>query len=335
MNLLDYAQKTLILLRHVPGAGASTYADLIKRLNPDAVVAYAADDFVLNPETGEYEWTKERVKTAHELCQYSTEQAMIGETPVVIVHNTFTKRWEMDTYYEMAERHGYRIISNIVENRHGGVNIHDVPADKLAQMQNRFEIQLGERMLSPWLSKSLAEILEVQKSVPQRPDWHPEGNNYRHISIVMSRIAKDEDTLPAIDFLILLATALFHDLGKVDVSRYDPLRAVVTAYGHAEASVDYWDKFAHRFVLDREQDIKDSVRWMIAQHMNAKFVDTMKPEKAALLKTHPLWSLMTQFSHYDSMIDLTEEEIEEHAYIGDEMIQLMLEFFEQKEEEPA
>jgi hypothetical protein len=30
----------------------------------------------------------------------------------------------------------------IMENRHGGVNSHSVPEDKLEQMKNRFEISL-------------------------------------------------------------------------------------------------------------------------------------------------------------------------------------------------
>jgi hypothetical protein len=48
----------------------------------------------------------------------------------------------MDAYYKLAETHGYRVTALIVENRHGGVNVHDVPTDKLEQMRNRFEIKL-------------------------------------------------------------------------------------------------------------------------------------------------------------------------------------------------
>jgi hypothetical protein len=42
----------------------------------------------------------------------------------------------------MAESWGYRVYSIIVENRHGGVNEHGVPEEKLEQMKNRFEIKL-------------------------------------------------------------------------------------------------------------------------------------------------------------------------------------------------
>jgi hypothetical protein len=45
-------------------------------------------------------------------------------------------------YYELAAKYGYKVYSLIVENRHGGVNEHGVPEDKLTQMKNRFEIRL-------------------------------------------------------------------------------------------------------------------------------------------------------------------------------------------------
>jgi hypothetical protein len=48
----------------------------------------------------------------------------------------------MKPYFDLAEKHGYRVYSLIVENRHGGVNEHGVPEDKLEIMKNRFEISL-------------------------------------------------------------------------------------------------------------------------------------------------------------------------------------------------
>jgi hypothetical protein len=48
----------------------------------------------------------------------------------------------MTPYFELAEKYGYRVYSLIVENRHGGINEHEVPEDKLQIMKNRFEIKL-------------------------------------------------------------------------------------------------------------------------------------------------------------------------------------------------
>jgi hypothetical protein len=48
----------------------------------------------------------------------------------------------MKPYFEMAKEWGYTVFSIIVENRHGGVNEHGVPEDKLEIMKNRFEVNL-------------------------------------------------------------------------------------------------------------------------------------------------------------------------------------------------
>jgi hypothetical protein len=60
----------------------------------------------------------------------------------VAVSNTFTQEWEMQPYYDLAAKYGYRVHSLIVENRHGGENSHGVPEEKLDQMEDRFEVKL-------------------------------------------------------------------------------------------------------------------------------------------------------------------------------------------------
>ena len=65
-----------------------------------------------------------------------------GHNSTIIVSNTFTQEWEMEAYFDLAKQWNYRVTSLIVENRHGGVNVHGVPDDKLEQMKNRFEVQL-------------------------------------------------------------------------------------------------------------------------------------------------------------------------------------------------
>jgi hypothetical protein len=61
---------------------------------------------------------------------------------VIVVSNTFTQEWEMEPYYELAKEYGYKVFSIIVENRHGGVNIHGAPEEKVEQMRERFIIKL-------------------------------------------------------------------------------------------------------------------------------------------------------------------------------------------------
>jgi hypothetical protein len=48
----------------------------------------------------------------------------------------------MKAYFDLAERYGYRVVSLIVENRHGAKNTHNVPDEVLDNMRSRFEIKL-------------------------------------------------------------------------------------------------------------------------------------------------------------------------------------------------
>jgi predicted kinase len=126
-------EKELILLRGLPGSGKSTFAKRICNQHVEA-----DEFFVVN---GVYQFDPTKLKQAHEWCRNKAQEWM-KKGYNVVVSNTFTQEWEMDAYYWLAEQYGYRVHSLVVENRHMGVNQHGVPADKLEQMKNRFEIKL-------------------------------------------------------------------------------------------------------------------------------------------------------------------------------------------------
>jgi hypothetical protein len=42
----------------------------------------------------------------------------------------------------MAETYGYMVFSIVVENRHNGVNVHNVPDETMIAMKERFNIAL-------------------------------------------------------------------------------------------------------------------------------------------------------------------------------------------------
>jgi predicted kinase len=126
--------KELFLLRGIPGSGKSTLAKSLGGKHFEADMYFVRD--------GEYKFDSAKLKEAHEWCRSSVGGLMINEEPKLVVSNTFTQEWEMKSYYELAERYGYRVYSLIVENRHDGVNEHGVPEEKLEQMKKRFEIKL-------------------------------------------------------------------------------------------------------------------------------------------------------------------------------------------------
>jgi adenylate kinase family enzyme len=136
--------KELILLRGLPGSGKSTSAKLLGA-GATGVAHFETDMYFM--KDGKYEFDASKLREAHQWCQNEVGHAMLlnhtsNYNDTIIVSNTFTQEWEMQAYFDLADRWDYRVTTLIVENRHGGENVHGVPADKLEQMKNRFEIKL-------------------------------------------------------------------------------------------------------------------------------------------------------------------------------------------------
>ena len=131
--------KDLFLLRGLPGSGKSTLA---AQLGGSLV---EADRYFM--QYGEYKFDASKLKEAHAWCRDQVRKWMEVDNAGynvdrIVVSNTFTQEWEMKPYYELAEKYGYRVYSIVVENRHGGKNIHNVPDEAIDRMRKRFEIKL-------------------------------------------------------------------------------------------------------------------------------------------------------------------------------------------------
>jgi len=142
-------KKHLIILRGIPGCGKSTVAEILADMGMDAgmpdgkaelATICCADDFFM--KSGEYKFNPKALGIAHMVCKKKCAKAMEAGEERVIVANTSTTEKEINPYIALAEEHGYMVISLIVENRHGGVNVHDVPEEGLKKMEERFAIKL-------------------------------------------------------------------------------------------------------------------------------------------------------------------------------------------------
>jgi predicted kinase len=132
----------LILLRGLPGAGKTSFARYLK--------------WVVDPHVGQMnyyeadEWfdiycgstfTPGRLKEAHKWCRDRAELALRrGESAVI--SNTSTEDWEVELYQEIAKKCHAEFVSLIIENRHGGISVHDVPETSINRMRDRFTIKL-------------------------------------------------------------------------------------------------------------------------------------------------------------------------------------------------
>ena len=126
--------KELFLLRGLPGSGKSTLAKSLGGMHMEA------DKYFM--DEGEYKFDASKLKDAHAWCQNAAKVWMTNSVTKVVISNTFTQAWEMDYYFELAKEHGYRVYSLVVENRHGGENVHNVPKEKIEEMARRFNVKI-------------------------------------------------------------------------------------------------------------------------------------------------------------------------------------------------
>ena len=128
--------KHLYLIRGVSGSGKTTVVNSIAQ-DTDRVVC--TDDFFM--VNGEYVFDPTKLKENHLECQKKVGN-WLSRGKTVFVHNTFTCEWEMTPYFTLAETFGYKVFTLIVENRHQGTSVHNVPDDVLESQKGRFEIIL-------------------------------------------------------------------------------------------------------------------------------------------------------------------------------------------------
>ena len=145
--------KHLVLLRGVSGCGKSTLAELFGI--PTLSASFSTDDLFM--VDGKYEFDPSKLGENHQMNINLVENRMIEvkemrswhenlggskNNHVILVHNTFTEVWEMDPYYALADKYIWTVHSIIVENRHFGKSIHDVPDNVLEAQKSRFNVTL-------------------------------------------------------------------------------------------------------------------------------------------------------------------------------------------------
>lgn len=121
----------MYILRGVPGSGKSTLA---KTLASEEYI-FEADSYFNGPNG--YDFDPNMLFFAHEDCYGRTRNALKQCIDRVVVSNTCTTERELEKYLDLAKNFGYTAFVIVVENRHGGNNVHGVTTDKIELMKKR------------------------------------------------------------------------------------------------------------------------------------------------------------------------------------------------------
>ena len=131
----------LILIRGLPGSGKSTLA---KRLVIERRWWHEADHYFHRgwKDQGPYVFNPDKLKNAHEWCQRQVKEHMIERAPMLVVSNTFSTRWELGHYLDLAKAYKYDTTVIKLVGVHG--NSHEVPEETIDAMIDRWERWPGE-----------------------------------------------------------------------------------------------------------------------------------------------------------------------------------------------
>lgn len=127
----------LYLIRGLPGSGKSTLAKLIMEgMQSPWKCAHLETDMYFVDQWGEYKFSPNRLKEAHTWCQERVRDSL-GHGYNVIVSNTFTQRWELQPYLDMAKEFDRDHTEIICRGQFESV--HGVPQATIDKMRERWE----------------------------------------------------------------------------------------------------------------------------------------------------------------------------------------------------
>ena len=131
--MIESNEITLYAIRGLPGSGKTSFA---KSLNLNF---YEADQYFEKFNNGKFD--HKLLKKAHKYC-YESVKRELEKGQSVIVSNTMTTNDEVLEYQNLAKQINVKFVSVVLENRHNGISVHDVPKDSIKKMNERFDIKL-------------------------------------------------------------------------------------------------------------------------------------------------------------------------------------------------
>jgi predicted kinase len=108
-NYFVKQEKTLVIIRGLPGSGKTTMANNIKNSKPlGYAMIISLDDYFTHDNY--YIFDPRKLNDAHIFTQKRTEEAMKDNINMIILDNNNVRMWECKIYVNLALKYGYQIV---------------------------------------------------------------------------------------------------------------------------------------------------------------------------------------------------------------------------------
>jgi poly(A) polymerase len=163
--------------------------------------------------------------------------------------------------------------------------------DELIKLFSPPHAALGLDLL--WESGLLEQVLPEIAAMPsceQSPDFHPEGNVFNHVRLMLRQMPPDAD--PSLPWAVLL-----HDVAKPLTASRDPAGGSIHFYGHERLGAEMAEVILERLRFPRKQI--DAIVKAVRCHM--QFKDALEMRKSTLrrLLMRPTFPLELELHRLD------------------------------------
>lgn len=141
----------------------------------------------------------------------------------------------------------------------------------------------------------LAEVLpEIAACVDceQSPDFHPEGNVFEHLCLMLTHLPADAD--PLLPWAVLL-----HDIAKPVTAEHDPLTGSIHFYGHERIGADMAVGIMTRLRFSNQQI--EAVATAVRYHMQFKDAPQMRKATLRRMLLRPTFPLELDLHRLDCL----------------------------------